>query len=1210
MPPDDPRIVNPLRPGNAGGQTRIVTIVLLYAVFASIWILLSDRALGWLLSDPAHITLASIIKGWAFVAGTSLLLYGMMRRLFGPGEVQTGPIVGLRPLLLPIGLIAVSITALTAGGIINTVINEKEKEITKLQAIADLKTRSISNWFGERHGDIRLVRTHRSWLEFFRGWQDKGDVSDRDQLLKRLNELRESKSYRAALLLDESGNPLWSSEEGSSFNIEPVLSAAARRAAAENQPVHIGPYFDSAGRLNLDFMTPLIAADGGPVPVIVLRADPSDYLQNTLQSWPIPSDSSETLLFRRDGDDILYLNELRHAGNSALKLRVPVATEELVAGRFLRGKAAEGMPISGVDYRGVAAIGVVRNIPETDWALVAKVDKAELYANMGGHALWVAFAGLLALFVAIISAFLFRQRQELAASFREREIQAEKLRALHLLDSIAEGSADAIFAKDLEGRYLLFNREAARATGKPAAEVLGRGDALLFPPDQAALIKSNDREVMTKNRSLTFQEDLNTAVGEVTFLATKGPLHDAAGNVIGMFGISRDITERKRAEKERELTVEFLHLVNGSEDGKGLIRAAAAFFQERSGCEAAGIRLEEEGDYPYYEVRGFPAEFVKAENSLCVRLDTGEVMRDATGDPVLECMCGNVIRGRFDPSKPFFTKNGSFWTNSTTRLLAATTETDRQARTRNRCNGEGFESVALIPLCLGDERFGLLQLNDRRAGRFSAEDIALWERLSGYLTVTLAKFEAEELRRESEELLRAIIDNAESVIWFKDLDGRFRIVNSYAERITGKPEEELVGRTVFDIYPRELAEKYAASDLRVIDTGEALEVEEPARVGNEMRTLVAVRFPIRDRDGTIYGIGGICTDITDRKRAEELLRHQEMMLREAAEIAQIGAWEFDPVTLEGSWTEETARIHEVDPNDPITAPRGLSFYQGESLARIENAIREAIECGKPYDLELELISAKGTHKWVRAISHPIVRDGRVVRVRGSIQEITARKQAEEALRDSLEEKVSLLKEVHHRVKNNLQIVASLLSLQANRAGSPEAVGVLRDTVNRVRSMALLHEVLYRSANLARVNFAAYVRELCTQLHRSYGTASSRVKLENHVAEIGLALEQSVPCGLIISELVSNSLKHGFPADRRGRVTVELRSDGERMLVLNVSDDGVGLPPEFDPAGTSTLGLKLVSNLAGQLGGRLEIDRPLDGGTAFRVVFPVSEDTPL
>ncbi len=205
------------------------------------------------------------------------------------------------------------------------------------------------------------------------------------------------------------------------------------------------------------------------------------------------------------------------------------------------------------------------------------------------------------------------------------------------------------------------------------------------------------------------------------FLTRVLPLKDAAGNILQWFGTNTDITEQKRADQEREMAVEFLQIVNNSKGPVDLVHSAINFFHERSGFEAIGIRLKDGDDYPYFETSGFPAEFVKLENRLCVRDASDQLIRDSDGYPIHECMCGNVICGRFDPSKPFFTTRGSFCTNSTTELLATTTDADRQARTRNRCNGEGYESVALIALRVGEVRLGLLQLNDRRKGQFTPE---------------------------------------------------------------------------------------------------------------------------------------------------------------------------------------------------------------------------------------------------------------------------------------------------------------------------------------------------------------------------------------------------------------------------------------------------------------------------------------------------------
>ncbi len=214
------------------------------------------------------------------------------------------------------------------------------------------------------------------------------------------------------------------------------------------------------------------------------------------------------------------------------------------------------------------------------------------------------------------------------------------------------------------------------------------------------------------------------------------------------------------------------------------------------------------------------------------------------------------------------------------------------------------------------------------------------------------------------------------------------------------------------------------------------------------------------------------------------------------------------------------------------------------------------------------------------------------------------KQAEIAVRKSLDEKVILLKEIHHRVKNNLQIVASLLGLQANRSKNPEVWSVLEDTRNRVKSMAMLHEALYRSGNLEHIDFGVYVRDLVAQLISSFGRTAERIRIEERIARIRLPLDQAVPCGLIVNELVSNTLKHAFPGERSGTVVVEMNRNADGMLQLKVHDNGVGLCPAVDPAGASTLGLKMVATLTGQLGGQMTVEGKVDAGTSIGVAFPV------
>jgi PAS domain S-box-containing protein len=225
--------------------------------------------------------------------------------------------------------------------------------------------------------------------------------------------------------------------------------------------------------------------------------------------------------------------------------------------------------------------------------------------------------------------------------------------------------------------------------------------------------------------------------------------------------------------------------------------------------------------------------------------------------------------------------------------------------------------------------------------------------------------------------------------------------------------------------------------------------------------------------------------------------------------------------------------------------------------------------------------------------------GRVIAV---FNDLTERVRSEAALRESVAEKESLLREVHHRVKNNLQIINSLLQLQARKVQNEDVHALFRDTQNRVRSMALLHETLYRSGNVARVSLLQYVREVCRHIARSYGTVPGLIELRQEVADVMLDLDLAIPAGLIVSELVTNAFKHAFPFRSEGEIIVAVQNVDEKHLALRVSDNGVGLRADADPEDAETLGLLLVRSLTRQLDGQMTIYR--ENGTLFEIVFPV------
>ena len=221
-------------------------------------------------------------------------------------------------------------------------------------------------------------------------------------------------------------------------------------------------------------------------------------------------------------------------------------------------------------------------------------------------------------------------------------------------------------------------------------------------------------------------------------------------------------------------------------------------------------------------------------------------------------------------------------------------------------------------------------------------------------------------------------------------------------------------------------------------------------------------------------------------------------------------------------------------------------------------------------------------------------------------DITDLKRVEDQLKASLSEKEVLLKEIHHRVKNNFQIISSLLNLQSKLIRDDHALEVFKESKNRIRSMALIHEKLYQSKNLAQIDFANYIKTLVSRLYQSYSTDSNAISLVYDVEQVSIRIDDAIPCGLVINELISNSLKYGFPSDwkGKGKIRIALHQKEKGQVELAISDNGIGLPEAFDVGKPESLGLRLVHILVDeQLGGKTEIDRRK--GTRFKIVFQKS-----
>jgi two-component sensor histidine kinase len=244
-------------------------------------------------------------------------------------------------------------------------------------------------------------------------------------------------------------------------------------------------------------------------------------------------------------------------------------------------------------------------------------------------------------------------------------------------------------------------------------------------------------------------------------------------------------------------------------------------------------------------------------------------------------------------------------------------------------------------------------------------------------------------------------------------------------------------------------------------------------------------------------------------------------------------------------------------------------------------------------------AGKGETVWYQTIKVPFLSMSNEKQVLGVSNDITARKFAEEHLKKSLKEKEILLKEIHHRVKNNLQIIVSLLKLQSKYIFDKRDLEIFNKSRSRVETMSLIHEKLYRTDDLTNINMSNYLRDLTGHLLQAYKITLDEVNLSICADDVHLGIDTAIPCGLIINELVSNSLKHAFSEGQKGNISIDLRREKDKIL-LNVSDDGVGMPKDFDLKKSETFGLQLVTTLAKQLDGSFSIESKK--GTKFLFKF--------
>lgn len=362
-----------------------------------------------------------------------------------------------------------------------------------------------------------------------------------------------------------------------------------------------------------------------------------------------------------------------------------------------------------------------------------------------------------------------------------------------------------------------------------------------------------------------------------------------------------------------------------------------------------------------------------------------------------------------------------------------------------------------------------------------------------------------------------------------------------------------------------------------------------------------------DGEGKALRLVGTMQDISERMALTQILSRSQALLQEAQRMARVGSWDLDLVTGKPEWSDEVFHMFEIDRQQSGAAYDAfVAAIHPQDREMVIRVYDESVISRLPYQLTHRLLMPDGRIKWVEVRGQTYYDEtGQPLQSVGTVQDISEHIAAEEQLRRSLAEKETLLREIHHRVKNNLQIVSSLLYFQAKKVKNPDDLTVMTESRDRLRAMILVHETLYQSNDLSGISFGGYLKTLVSQLADAHAARQRRISVRVETGNVALPIETALSCGMIVCELVVNVFKYAFPDGREGDVVVGIEAaDGE--ISLRVSDNGIGLPEGFMRETTDSFGWQLINSLSLQIGASIAVTT--GQGTSIMISFPYTEVT--
>lgn len=764
--------------------------------------------------------------------------------------------------------------------------------------------------------------------------------------------------------------------------------------------------------------------------------------------------------------------------------------------------------------------------------------------------------------------------------------------------NLIETMPDGYYRSTHEGRFLEVNQAFAAMLGYTVAELLGVDIRSTLYFDEAER-HSGDRNAAFGPQTEVYR--LRRKDGNEVWIEDFARYErDEAGRILYHEGICRDVTLRRASEDMQRkhsarshILAELTSALLGARLDAGEILALSVRRCVELFGDGASIFLTNPGSAylklaAVYNTDSKAIEFFRRHfTDHPLRSDEGSYGRVLqTNEAILQEVFDleGAMRNAGDTLRVFFER------------LPVRTAMFAPLREEGRCIG-----------VLGMARNSL----DR--GSFTTEDLVFFQEVADQAAIALSNAHlyqarerelterraAEERLRESEERYRALVDTSPDGI-VVEADDRIVYLNEAALRMVGSDSaERLIGKPIMDFL----------HDDSLVDTddrqAELLSAKEPVQLGERiLRCMDGTTIVVEAEGAAVTYLGRpafqiVFRDITERLESESRLRLQGT----AVDTAANGIIITDSHGLIVWANPAFARLTGYSMAETIGRdPRDL-VRSGVHSPEFYRSISATIEQGMVWHGEI-INRRKDDSHYTEEMTITPVRDeaGVITHFVQIKQDVSERKLAEERMKSSLLEKEVLLKEIHHRVKNNLQVISSLMSLQADSVTDQAVRGVFLESRHRIRAMAVVHEKLYRSDNLARVDFDEYLVAVAGELFRSFGSA--RIAQRFDVQSVQLDVDTAIPCGLIVNELITNALKHGFPDNRSGTVTVALKRIDRANVLLSVQDDGIGFPSDTDFRLMSSMGMTLAVSLTQQIGGDISLDTA--SGTRFTVRIPLTQ----